>query len=338
MQDHQYILLDSDVEQSDFNIFGLGFQRNSVRGSSAHGWTTVNSNTGYTVGHFVTHDDSFSYGNQIGLHLGQVDQLTFLSDTAKTIVGTFIDCRRNSETFGNRAELKFTASPYRKLIIPSGVAHSFSNISNVVTRNDLLLYSPSADASWSIEEDLVAMPLDIERHQLTPVEPYSLALPREAALMFYRLQTFLMRGGRGGDPGDTTISGEQRLRPKSDDCKIVRCAPNSFFPVASQSWGILPSTQSCEMELLIVDANPESASYSTLSKGTVFHTVLNNSGNKIEIDAIDGQGKIETYEFLCDERARLEMLGMHTCRYRARGQLIIRQEVEVQSALLSEGY
>lgn len=328
MGDYRNILQDTDIERSDLGISGLVFRPNGVVTDSAPGWTKIHSNTGYTIGHFVTHDALFTYGNQIGLHLGQIDQLTFVSETATTITGTFIDCRLGSETFGSRVELKFNTNINRKLIIPCGVAHSFANIGNVVTRNDLLLYSPSVEAIWKIEEDLVAMPLDIARDQVTPVEPYSLPLPRETAIMFYKLQTMLMRGGRSREFGTHNISDPQNLKPKRHDSNALRCQQNSFFPVANRSWGILPSTQSCEMELLFVEASPESSPNTIQTDGTVFHTVLNNSNGLIEIDVIDTHNRTETYEFLCDERVRLELPGGRTYRYRASRPLIIRQEFE----------
>lgn len=48
----------------------------------------------------------FDYG-QYGIHLGQEDRLTFLGRSTLRVFASFIDCRSNSDTFGERFNLEF---------------------------------------------------------------------------------------------------------------------------------------------------------------------------------------------------------------------------------------
>ena len=105
---------DGDHDASDLVIRGLRFLPNRVVTNFWRNRAKVISNTGSVVGHFVTHGEFFQYDDTIGLHLGQIDRLTFVSSITKPLRGTFIDCRYDSATFGTRVALKFTTSPFRR--------------------------------------------------------------------------------------------------------------------------------------------------------------------------------------------------------------------------------
>src|SRR5262245_58605566 len=112
---------DDERGTTDLAIRGLRFSPNRVVEDASRDRMKVVSNTGDIIGHFVTHAPSFKYGDTIGLHLGQIDQLTFVSTEKKMLRGTFIDCRAGSNTLGQRVVLKFATSLARKLIIPAGI-------------------------------------------------------------------------------------------------------------------------------------------------------------------------------------------------------------------------
>ena len=96
----------------------------------------------------------FSY-DQYGIHLGQADILTFLGSENEKITAHFIDCRKNSETFGKRIKENFYPSTEKTLYIPPGVAHRFDNLSNVYTINNFKLFLPTPkslfkkDSNWN---------------------------------------------------------------------------------------------------------------------------------------------------------------------------------------------
>lgn len=345
MKNRQFSIEDGTYETGDLGILGLKFLPNELDQDPKSGWTKILSNTGYIVGHFVTHGPSFSYGKQIGLHVGQVDQLTFISTEPKNIVGTFIDFRHDSSTFGIRAKIEYSTSVMRKLIVPCGVAHTFSGIENVVTRNDLIIHSSSENSLWKIEDDLVGFPIDTDPTEADAIHVNTSVLPQGAAKVFYQLQSNVMRGGRRLEP-DQTDDGEQqsvefdnkstpplRTNGEGNEPAKVSCEPNSFFPVAEESWGILPSTSSCEMDLFVVDELDENAPFRCHASHEILHTVLNHSGKSITIETRDMHqpghpGRADnTFTYDSDERMRLVFKAGCAYRYRASEKLIIRQEV-----------
>jgi hypothetical protein len=305
----------------------------------------VISDTGGVVGHFVTHGPHFNYGAYIGLHLGQVDRLTFISSHRQTLFGRFIDCRIDSPTLGRRVSVTFDATPSRKLSIPMGVAHTFDNIQNVVTRNDLQLYS-SSNNLWRFEDDLVSMPASIAPDEIVPIAVNSLPLPKDTAILFYRLQSQLMVGGR------------DRLRLSSDDiiddtgyaakvADFFRAASrrkaingislevNSIFPVANQSWGIIASTSDCVMELFITNAALEDKPYCYHKQHDILLTFLDRRGDQIELSVIDlrlesPSRNIEVqYIVHCDERFRIRIPIGVAYKLSGEGGFCIRRESEL---------
>ncbi|MFC4161888.1 hypothetical protein [Chitinimonas lacunae] len=70
------------------------------------------------------------------LHAGQIERLTFFGPAGQLIRGDFIDCRRDSPTRHQRISLVFEPSTQRKLVIERGIAYLFSNMGNIVVRNE----------------------------------------------------------------------------------------------------------------------------------------------------------------------------------------------------------
>lgn len=116
----------------------------------------------------VTHgEEQFEYG-QYGIHLAQQDVLTFLGNVNARIRARFIDCRMTSPTFRRSVDIYFAPTSGRTLIIPPGVAHTFSGLEGVVTLNAYCLFLPPLEAvvqpivGWRPEHDIINLPLDTE--------------------------------------------------------------------------------------------------------------------------------------------------------------------------------
>lgn len=134
------IEIDDFTNDLETEINGLCFRSNTFfEQDSPSGYSKLASSVGPLVSDYVTHQANFHY-DSYGIHIGQDDRLTFFGGNGKAIIGYFIDCRRNSSTFGLRCVLKYRASPKRRLVIPRGVAHSFDNLAKVVTRDEPVWY------------------------------------------------------------------------------------------------------------------------------------------------------------------------------------------------------
>ncbi len=117
---------------------------------------------------------SFSY-SQYGVHLGQDDILTFLGPSTQKVIGHFIDCRKDSPTFGKKDDFTFYPTSGKSLVIPRGVGHDFEGLENIYTLNTYDLYLPDpaewTDSDWQPKSDVINVPSDVpeaEIPQLTP--------------------------------------------------------------------------------------------------------------------------------------------------------------------------
>jgi dTDP-4-dehydrorhamnose 3,5-epimerase-like enzyme len=118
----------------------------------------------------------FDYG-QYGIHIGQEDRLTFLGNSTLQIFASFIDCRKNSDTFGERFSLHFFPSSEKTLIIPPGVAHSFNGLENIFTINSYEIFLPNPEElynnshDWNLTSDILNIPIDIHNSDLPKIIP-----------------------------------------------------------------------------------------------------------------------------------------------------------------------
>ncbi|MBJ9977035.1 dTDP-4-dehydrorhamnose 3,5-epimerase family protein [Pseudomonas sp. S75] len=125
----------------------------------------------------VTHGDThFDYG-QFGIHLAQQDVLTFLGDASKVINARFIDCRKASPSFRTSLSLQFSPASSRTLVIPPGVAHTFSGLEGVTTLNAYDLFLPPLTSllqptlGWTPEHDIINLPLEVDPASVEGVQP-----------------------------------------------------------------------------------------------------------------------------------------------------------------------
>jgi len=117
----------------------------------------------------VTHAADFSeqeHGGYefYGIHIGQVDVLTFLALDDRVMQGDFVDCRRGSKTFHKRVKFAFTGDPDKALVIDRGIAHIFDNLKGMVTLNQPRVYFDRNNPYYSSDFDVVnvrrSSPLD----------------------------------------------------------------------------------------------------------------------------------------------------------------------------------
>jgi len=149
----------------------------------------------------VSHGEKeFSYGHY-GIHLGQMDRLTFLGLAKQKIIATFIDCREGSPTARVRHVEEIYPSSERTLCIPPGVAHRFDFLENVFTLNDYKLFLPdpenwvNGDVLWRQENDVINLPDDIDPDTVPLYKPNIHEASEEYYSYIRRIQmTNLSRG------------------------------------------------------------------------------------------------------------------------------------------------
>jgi len=215
-------------------------------------------------------------------------------------------------------------------VIPAGVAHTFHGIGGVLTRNDLLLFSPTEGGLWRVEDDLASIPIDTPLHKINPVKVNSLLLPRPVALFFYRLQSTQMRGGPVvAHAGELAVS----QTPDASDRDAVRCRQNSYFAVAPDSWGILPSTENCEIHLEVLHLDSPTPSWTVYPRHTVLYTSLDRSNDPLLLharspqgDEPEGDGTVHAIPL--DERWHLLVPAGVPHRIHGRGDRLVRIEFE----------
>ena len=93
------------------------------------------------VYHGADFSESAHNGYEIyGIHMGQVDVLTFMACDKRVMRGHFVDCRKGSPTLHQDLTLEFEGDPDRALVIERGITHIFDNLTGMVTLNQPRLY------------------------------------------------------------------------------------------------------------------------------------------------------------------------------------------------------
>jgi|SRR6185369_16218737 dTDP-4-dehydrorhamnose 3,5-epimerase-like enzyme len=343
------IELPEDCRKYQSDIPGLGFEPNYIfhdDDPSLSSETTVYSNTGYIVGHFVTHSTAFAYLT-FGIHVGQKDQLTFYSSPPRSLVGYFVDCRRNSSSRRQRLCLKFATSPARKLVIPCGVAHTFSHLETVVTRNDLVLYANANNPTWYPVNDDLVFPWTTEGIDAAPVVDVNTEeIPLAATTLFYRVQQEALRNGQ---PTVAKKSGKRTAKRKTAESGEIFSLPkfsaelsgcefklNSFKSIAEASWMIIPNTPSCVMDFVIIKMDSAKRNYYAIhERQTVLHTFLDREGSEVNVELVDLRADSSTFKvstrgvFKCDPRFHLRIPAGVLYRYHGTGKYGVRVEYEM---------
>jgi dTDP-4-dehydrorhamnose 3,5-epimerase-like enzyme len=147
--------------------------------------------------HVVFHGSKpFNHGHY-GLHVGLIDNLTFLGNPRQRAIGRFVDCRVSSPTFGVEFTEKFCPSVGQTLHIPNGVAHSFEGLQDVFTINAYEARLPPPQLlvteknPWAQGADIVNFPFGTALSELPRITE-NRHVPSEAfyrALRVYQSET-----------------------------------------------------------------------------------------------------------------------------------------------------
>lgn len=157
-------------------ISGLHWEENTYENDKYSIFYKVSSSEGPGVSDIVTHEKGFTY-HHYGIHIGQIDRLTFFGNSNQVITGHFIDCRRGSPTLHHKVELNFLPTPTRKLIIDRGIAHTFVNIESVVTRDEPIWLLTEHNPAYNLGNDVLNFSYDASPEDFPTVEVNTLPIP-----------------------------------------------------------------------------------------------------------------------------------------------------------------
>ena len=122
----------NDDKTEKTEIPGLEWRSNFVMQSGPRSYYVIeNKGGGVTDIVYYPHEVKAEW---YGLHIGQVDRLTFFGNQKTSIHGMFIDCRKESETLHKKIEMDFNPDPTKHLYIDRGIAHAISGLENVTVR------------------------------------------------------------------------------------------------------------------------------------------------------------------------------------------------------------
>jgi hypothetical protein len=323
-----------DVE--DLGIVGLRFVANHLNHAGERAWTKIVSNRGYVVGNVVVHAADAPQAQTLDLHIGRIDELTFIATSPRELAGTFLDCRAGSPSFGRRLELSFSTSPARRLIIPAGVAHRLTNLGGVIVRNDLRLLCTASSQRWQAEGDRLSLPLDISADAIPPVVAHPLTLPRTVALLLVRLQRELLLEALGpaGSADALTVEWCSLPEPVSQPFG-VRAEPNARFAAGEGASALIASTANCVTELWLVRDLAAGPAYAVHTYYEILHTFLDHAGEQVRLEVIDLRRGSPTFAatatlvLACSEAVHLRIPAGVAYRYRTPGRFCVRVEAEL---------
>ncbi|WP_216664705.1 dTDP-4-dehydrorhamnose 3,5-epimerase family protein [Bacillus sp. WMMC1349] len=173
-------------------IEGLHFQKTFFSQSDDNKYYHVISSLGPGISDMVTHSDKFYY-NHYGIHIAQVDRLTFFGDPNKKITGYFVDCRNGSPTLHKQVVLEFNPDPKRMLYIDRGIAHTFDGLENILTRDEPIWYLSADNDHYNIANDVVNVERTIQLNKFPVVEVNKYPIPREAYEFTLRVQQYKIK-------------------------------------------------------------------------------------------------------------------------------------------------
>jgi len=193
-----------DVEEADealeaTSLPGLYWIHNYYLRTSAHSRIVLphpGQNNFTAVYHATDFAESSHNGYEVyGIHIGQVDVLTFLAADARRMSGHFVDCRENSRTLHKDVSLEFGGDPDRALVIDRGIAHIFDNLTGMVTLNQMRIFMDFGNPDFDPNIDVLNVPRDTPPADFPSVRVNRFRAPRwicRAAVKYQRIQ--LRRG------------------------------------------------------------------------------------------------------------------------------------------------
>jgi hypothetical protein len=198
-------------------IEGLHFETNLYTTSTDNGIYNVIASSGPGITDLVTHSPNFYYLHY-GIHVGQVDRLTFFGEPNQRITGYFVDCRKDSPTLHKQVVLEFYPDPSKKLYIDRGIAHTFDGLENILTRDEPIWYMSIGNKDYNIANDVINVKRDTPLDRFPVVTTNEFPIPRKAYEFVLELQHLTMiELQHYPNRVPITINGEKRyvnLKPK----------------------------------------------------------------------------------------------------------------------------
>ncbi len=144
------------------SLDGLEFRKNYLVQSGTNSYYVIENPSG-GVTDILYYDQEYD-DPWLGVHVGQVDRLTFFGADTTRIRAVFVDCREGSSTLHKKIEVIFSPDPCVHLIIPSGVAHAFSGMQHVTVRVESLWFMPDGEnQDYDMSNDSIAFHIDESR-------------------------------------------------------------------------------------------------------------------------------------------------------------------------------
>jgi len=355
------IWVEDDQLDLSLPIEGLGFERNLVADiQGPPGWFTTKllSSDGPLVSDFVTHEAGFHY-NTYGIHVGQVDRLTFMGTTNEPITGYLVDCRSGSRTLHQRVAITYRPSLRRRLVIPRGVAHTFDNVAGIVTRDEPVWYADFDNIDWDVNNDLVSVARSETSETFPVVKANHLRMPDDVHRFVSRLsQSLLETPVAYASRHLLTIDGKdvyvsfQSKRWTDDQGEIERLLNVGSVPgvvvtrsryaiTGPKSWTLVPNTSACVADLLVLPARDAGAADADIKdrflhrRTRKWYTFLSSPGTEVLLDVVDfragsrSYGAPRTLRLTADPRVSLAIDPGIAYAISSPVDLIVRSEHEV---------
>ncbi|WP_331734438.1 MULTISPECIES: hypothetical protein [unclassified Streptomyces] len=191
-------------------ISGLRLERNLYTSSPDRQFYSVVASDGPGISDVVTHSPTFSY-TQYGIHVAQVDRLTFFGNPDKKVTGHFVDCREGSPTLHRKVTLELRPDPTVLVHIDRGVAHTFDGLENITTRDEPVWYLSADNPHYNIANDVVNIDRSEPLENFPVVRVNEYPIPRQAYEFMLKVQhVTLMEMRRYPSRFQMDIDGEKR--------------------------------------------------------------------------------------------------------------------------------
>jgi hypothetical protein len=146
-----------------------------------------------------------------GIHLGQVDVLTFLATDGRRMDAHFVDCRRGSPTLHHGVSLNFGGDPDRALVIDRGIAHIFDNLTGMVTLNQMRLFMDFKNPDFDPNFDVLNVPRGTDPANFPEVQINRFRSPTWLCRLATKAQRIQLRKGINNHHPFKFKSGGMRL-------------------------------------------------------------------------------------------------------------------------------
>lgn len=338
-----------------FSIIGLEFQKNTFLINNEKGPVGVSklaSSEGPLISDFVTHQAHFAY-DTYGIHVGQDDRLTFFGGHGQTILGHFVDCRKDSETLGAQLTVEYNPSYKRRLVIPRGVAHTFDHLDFIVTRDEPVWYTDFHNPDWDINNDLISIPRALEGYEIPKIKVNPYKLPFEGHVLFSKIQQELLQQPKRyakrekieeSDFSSYQLTENESWKDKRNEYEYLIgmnsgidglvFEKNSYALTGSKSYTIVPSTNSCLSDVIAIDFRYTNPYFWVHFRQSTIVTILDREKSSLKMDFCDLRKDVsfrttQTVHFLCDPRVRIRIpAGVCYC-FNGEGLYHIRYEMEL---------